>query len=1041
MSVLYRLSLPVKLTLIALLALAFSLAPNLRVLNTGLHSLEDIATERQAISPSLQLLELTDRLQRYRYALLTQAAATENNRLLNIEREIETSFNNLAALPAPLSQLVQELRSRFLSLKEKQTQTGLSTHFNGYSVLIGEVHSLTRDVGAHYGLMLDPSPDAYFLFQAGFLSLPAVNESLARLRDLAALGSEVAANNGFSQRDEISNNALIQLRDSDQALLKVISANAVLSADLAKDRAQLTRNVNDAIALGRLQGSEISRADLLQRMNTVNADIAALNQRVLQQLDLSLQHRADQEQYNLIVSFSVLGLFVLLLIVLLYLISRSILRPMRGVMETAAQIAQGNFSAKFPVIEGKAELAQLSHALDDMRVKLAQVHNNESAALKENLRVRIALDVAKTNVMIADNEYNIVYVNRSLIEMLQQRQESIRRELPNFMVDKVLGSNIDIFHKTPAHQRGLLNHLSHTHEANLQLGGYHFRLLVTPVVDAQNNRLGTVVEWQDMTETLRAQQEAVIYNANMARVKAALDNVTTNVMIADNERNIVYMNNSVKGMLKQAQNDIRRVFPSFDPDRLLGNNMDIFHKNPAHQRDLLADLRTTYRAQIALGGRTFQLIANPVFDEQGVRHGTVVQWLDRTEEVAAEKEVEAIIAAAAAGDFSKRLAAENKEGFFRVLADNINRLVSTSAEGLEDVATVLEHLSRGDLSYRVDDKKYEGVFARLTRNANQTVDSLSALVRQIREATDTINVASREIAQGNQNLSARTEQQAANLQETASSMEEITGTVRQNADNAQQASRLASGASVVASKGGNLMGEVVTTMSAIHESARKIVDIISVIDGIAFQTNILALNAAVEAARAGEQGRGFAVVASEVRSLAQRSATAAKEIKTLIGDSVDKVESGAQLVDEAGQTMSEVVDSVRQVAELMREISAASVEQSSGIEQINQAVTQMDENTQQNAALVEEAAAAAESLEEQANLLSEAVATFRLSASAAWAAAPAPVTARKTVTAPSALPLKQAAPAPMSLPAPPTQKLKAPLTSPPSAADDDWEEF
>ncbi|MDP1646522.1 MAG: methyl-accepting chemotaxis protein, partial [Thiobacillus sp.] len=258
----------------------------------------------------------------------------------------------------------------------------------------------------------------------------------------------------------------------------------------------------------------------------------------------------------------------------------------------------------------------------------------------------------------------------------------------------------------------------------------------------------------------------------------------------------------------------------------------------------------------------------------------------------------------------------------------------------------------------------------------------------IKESVDAINTASKEIAAGNNDLSQRTEQQASSLEETASSMEELTSTVKQNADNAKQANQLAIGASNVAGKGGAVVGQVVHTMSSINESSRKIVDIISVIDGIAFQTNILALNAAVEAARAGEQGRGFAVVAAEVRNLAQRSAAAAKEIKTLIGDSVDKVENGSKLVAEAGSTMEEIVNAIKRVTDIMAEISAASSEQSAGIEQVNQAVGQMDEITQQNAALVEQATAAAESLQEQAGKLAQLVDTFKLS-QAERAAAPA----------------------------------------------------
>ncbi len=344
-------------------------------------------------------------------------------------------------------------------------------------------------------------------------------------------------------------------------------------------------------------------------------------------------------------------------------------------------------------------------------------------------------------------------------------------------------------------------------------------------------------------------------------------------------------------------------------------------------------------------------------------------------------EIQRLVQAASRGDFSARGDAQKYDHRFREMVEGLNTLMETAQSGLNDVARVLMALSRGDLTQRID-ADYQGTFGQLKDDANRTVDSLTAIVSQIRATTESITRGSKEIAQGNADLSARTEQQAGSLEQTASSMEEFTSTVKQNAENARQANQLAIGAADVAVKGGEVVGEVVSTMGSINESSKKIVDIISVIDGIAFQTNILALNAAVEAARAGEQGRGFAVVATEVRNLAQRSAAAAKEIKGLISDSVEKVDAGSRLVDQAGATMSQVVDSIKRVTDIVAEITVASQEQSSGIEQVNDAVTQMDETTQQNAALVEEAAAAAESLQEQAAALLTAVAQFQLQSGA-----------------------------------------------------------
>lgn len=346
-------------------------------------------------------------------------------------------------------------------------------------------------------------------------------------------------------------------------------------------------------------------------------------------------------------------------------------------------------------------------------------------------------------------------------------------------------------------------------------------------------------------------------------------------------------------------------------------------------------------------------------------------------------EIESIVAAAAEqGNFSARLDLRDKQGFSARLATLLNRLSEVTETGLRDVMRVANALADGDLTQTIT-QEYAGLFGETKDGINATVNKLQHLVGEIQLAGSTINVASQEISQGNGDLSRRTEAQAASLEETAASSEELASTVKQNAENAIEASQLARSAEQIAKKGAHLVQDTVRSMASINDASRKIVDIISVIDGIAFQTNILALNAAVEAARAGEQGRGFAVVASEVRNLAQRSAVAAKEIKTLIGDSVTEVERGSQIVNTAGSTMNEIEISIQRVTQIMTEIAEASKEQSAGIAQVNQAVANMDEVTQQNAALVEEAAAAAESLQEQAGQLAELVGVFKLKASSA----------------------------------------------------------
>ncbi|WP_250884192.1 methyl-accepting chemotaxis protein [Glaciecola sp. XM2] len=573
--------------------------------------------------------------------------------------------------------------------------------------------------------------------------------------------------------------------------------------------------------------------------------------------------------------------------------------------------------------------------------------------------------------MMSDADRTIVYMNESTRKLLKECEPEIRKDLPQFNADKLIGVRIDDFHQKPSHQHAILDQLKTVHEAKLTLGKYSFRLMINPIRDEEGNNLGNSVEWHDMTAIYEEERR-------VARILEALDNTSTNVMIADADHNIIYMNRSVMAMLKGAESDIKQAMPHFNADQIIGGSMDRFHKDPSHQKSMIERLSDKHASEIKLGKRHFRLTASPINGKNGEKIGTVLEWLDRTKEKEAEIEVANIVEASLKGDFTQRIQEEGKDGFMLTLVQGLNQLMKTTESGLNEVSNVLLAISEGNLTKRVE-SDYRGTFNDLKNYCNTTTENLVSVISQIRSASDTISNASSEIAQGNADLSTRTEQQASSLEETASSMEELTSTVRLNAENANQANGLASQASEVAANGGELISQVVTTMGSINDSAQKISDIIGVIDGIAFQTNILALNAAVEAARAGEQGRGFAVVASEVRTLAQRSANAAKDIKDLISDSVTKVESGNALVNRSGETMQEIVVSIKRVNDIMSEIAAASSEQASGIDEVSKAVMQMDEMTQQNAALVEQAAAAAESMRSQASELTQRVGTFTLS--------------------------------------------------------------
>ena len=469
------------------------------------------------------------------------------------------------------------------------------------------------------------------------------------------------------------------------------------------------------------------------------------------------------------------------------------------------------------------------------------------------------------------------------------------------------------------------------------------------------------------------------------RAQRALDNVSSCVMVANSNLEIIYLNKTIKNLFENAETDIRQELPEFQADKLLGANIDIFHKKPEHQRALLNKLQGSHISLITIANRHFSVNVNPVLDIDGQRIGTVAEWLDRTHEVRIEQEIEAMVDSVKSGELTNRLDLDDKQGFFLKLCQGINAFSDVIENVFTDINQTMEAMADGDLTHRIN-SDYQGVYLKSKNDINATIDKLSDVFGQVIESASFINNSSQEIASGNNNLSQRAEQQASSLEETAASMEQLTSTVRNNAQNAQQANLVANNARELAENGGSVVNAAVSAMQEINESSNRIADIIGVIDEIAFQTNLLALNASVEAARAGEQGRGFSVVATEVRNLAQRSATAAKESKELIQNSVERVRSGTEFVYETGKALSEIVTAVKKVGDIVAEIAAASVQQSAGIGQVNQAVSQLDEITQQNAALAEQASAASVSMSDLSTTMVDLLAFFTIDSNASLVA-------------------------------------------------------
>ncbi|MBT7442458.1 MAG: PAS domain-containing protein [Methylococcales bacterium] len=754
--------------------------------------------------------------------------------------------------------------------------------------------------------------------------------------------------------------------------VRVFSANDGITDNLSSDQNNFLNNqkrfkniVNTILA-----GQDSSSQEIFAAGSSSIQTLSTLYAAVSEQLVVLLDERVDGLQSDLTTSILLVVTMAIVSLGLMFYIAQATLKAVDRAKNVATEIAAGNLDN---IIDVKAsdELGQLLGAIGSMQTMLKERGDATDKAIAWATQLEQALESSTASVMIADSDFNILYLNNAVKTLFKNNEDVLKSNLPSFNIETLVGTNIDTFHKNPAHQRSMMQQLTQPFTTSIELDDITIQITVAPIV-VNGSRVGTVAEWKDMTaivsaentEKLRQEELRVIAEEN-SRVRSALDNVTANVMVADVENVIIYMNPAVIRMMQNIETELRDALPGFNVDKLIGQNIDAFHKNPSHQQGLLSNLKGTYKAAIEVAGLNLQVIANPIFTEEGVRIGTVVEWANQTAELRVEAEISQIVTAAAAGDFSERVPMDGKSGFFENLGSGINEILETSEVGLNDISRVLTLVSEGELTEQIS-AEYHGIFGKLKGDVNNTINRLSHVISDVRENANAIAQASQEVSGTSQSLSQGASEQAASVEQTSSSIEEMQASINQNSENARITDGIATESSAAAAEGGDAVDKTVNAM-------RSIADKITIIEDIAYQTNMLALNAAIEAARAGDHGKGFAVVAAEVRKLAERSQIAASEIGELTANSVTVAEL-------AGELLTKMVPDIARTAELVQEINAASEEQSSGAGQITNAMFQLDKVTQQTASASEELAATAEEMSGQAEHLQSLIGFFKIGA-------------------------------------------------------------
>ena len=674
----------------------------------------------------------------------------------------------------------------------------------------------------------------------------------------------------------------------------------------------------------------------------------------------SLQLKLLEILAGVIVASSLIGVYL----------SKATSRPILANASAARDFSSGNRRARTNV-DRNDELGDLAK---DMNAAFEAAFKAENAAADIAAKANSSLEGSATAFMTCDAKGIIDYLNPSAIKLLRDNDDLFRKEIRGYDFTKIIGSNVDIYHKNPDKQQRMLKDVaSMPITSYLSIGHKTLRIVATARKDTAGNVVGNTIEWLDITQQLADEKKA-------ASLNSIVEAVDTNLMICDLDRNILYLNPSIQKLMREYAPKFRELFKGFDPDKLVGRSIDEFHVNSAKQANILGNPRNLpYKTEMNAAGLEFGVVAMPLFDAQGKYIGSGVQWIDNNARARYRNEVTGVIEAAKNGNLSHRGNVAAMDAIYKPMLAGINEVIDAVVAPIAEIREKLAKVSEGDLTAYVTGQ-YKGDHEMLKNSLNGTLDKLNEILMQVREASTQMGQGASQVSSTSQMISQGATEQAASLEEITASMNEINSQTKGNAESAGRANQLAQGAKDDAEGGSRNMGRMVQAMSDIDESAQKISKIIKVIDEIAFQTNLLALNAAVEAARAGVHGKGFAVVAEEVRNLAARSANAAKETTELIEGSIKKVNAGSNVAQLTSESLTKIVDGISKVTNLVGEIAAASNEQALGIGQVNQGLVQLDQVTQQNTANAEESAAAAVELSEQGAQLQELIGRFKLQA-------------------------------------------------------------